>query len=302
MPDHSHVLTLIGNPETELTAAHIETARAALTGVDALTAEPYWLDNGVAADLPFSGPPAGQAAAAARAALDGTGLDLGAQAAKHRRKRLFLADMDSTIIRQECIDEIAHYAGVADRIAEITRRAMEGDLDFEGALSERVAMLAGLEESVLERTFKDRIALTDGARAAIRTMRANGTTTVLVSGGFTFFTERVAAAAGFDAHRANTLLIDGGKLTGEVELPILGRQAKLETLQEWREKMRLDAEATMAVGDGANDLAMIGAAGLGVAFHAKPVVAEAAPVRIDHADLTALLYLQGYSREEIVSE
>jgi len=218
-----------------------------------------------------------------------------------RRKMLLVADMDSTIINVECLDELADMAGLKPQIAAITERAMRGELEFEGALKERVGMLKGLKLDALERTYVERVRLNPGARSLLATMRANGAHTMLVSGGFGYFTKRVAEAAGFHVERGNILLDDGVALTGEVALPILGREAKLAALEEAAASLKLDYAQTLAVGDGANDLAMIGRAGLGVAYHAKPVVAQAAGAAVNHNDLTALLYLQGYSDTEIVS-
>ncbi len=215
-----------------------------------------------------------------------------------RRKKLLVADMESTIIEQECLDELADYVGLRPRIAAITERAMRGELDFEAALKERVGLLQGLDAKVLDELYANRITLMPGARALIATMRRHGATCALVSGGFTFFTERVAARVGFDTQQANTLQIAGGKLAGTVAEPILGREAKLAALERLTREHALNIAETMAVGDGANDLAMIKAAGLGVAFRAKPIVAAAAAAAITHGDLTALLYLQGYRREE----
>ncbi|MDX2158101.1 MAG: phosphoserine phosphatase SerB [Hyphomicrobiaceae bacterium] len=218
-----------------------------------------------------------------------------------RRKRLIVSDMDSTIIEQECIDEMADMLGLKPRIAAITERAMRGELDFEAALKERLALLAGLPEADLERVFVERVTLMPGARTLTATMRASGAFTALVSGGFSFFTQRVAAAAGFEVDHANTLEIADGRLTGRVAGAILGREAKLATLNGYTARLCLVREATLAVGDGANDLAMIQAAGLGVAYRAKPVVAAEAHASIVHGDLTALLYLQGYRRDELVA-
>ena len=218
-----------------------------------------------------------------------------------RRKRLLLADMDSTMIGQECVDELADFAGLKAHVAAITERAMRGEIAFEPALRERVALLKGLPVSVIDEVLKDRITLTPGAVELVRTMRAHGAYTCLVSGGFTLFTQRIAEMIGFQENRANTLVIgDDGKLTGEVAEPVLGREAKLATLTDLRESFDLDNLDTMVIGDGANDLGMIEQAGLGVAYHAKPAVAAAAGVRIDHGDLTALLYAQGYRRDEFV--
>jgi phosphoserine phosphatase len=218
-----------------------------------------------------------------------------------RQKKLLIADMDSTIIAQECIDEMGDVLGIKPRIATITERAMRGELDFEGALRERMALLSGLAEADLQGIFDSRITLTPGARELVATMRANGAFTALVSGGFTFFTSRVAQAVGFDVNRANLLETADGRLTGRVIEPILGREAKLAALQSFAVANGVDAALTLAVGDGANDLAMIRAAGLGVAFHAKPLVAAEAHASIIHGDLTALLYLQGYRKEQFVN-
>jgi phosphoserine phosphatase len=218
-------------------------------------------------------------------------------AGSSRRKRLLIADMESTIIQQECLDELAGFAGVQEQISGITARAMRGELDFEAALKERVGLLKGLDADLLQRVY-DGVTLMPGAQTLIKTMRANGATCALVSGGFTFFTERIAARLGFDLHRANTLDVAGGELTGTVALPILGREAKLQTLRELTEAGNLQPSQTLAVGDGANDLAMVQAASLGVAFRAKPILKERAAASIVHGDLTALLYLQGYRRED----
>ena len=217
-----------------------------------------------------------------------------------RAKSLLIADMDSTIINVECLDELADFAGLKGEISAITERAMRGELAFEGALCERVGMLKGLAVAALQRTYDERIHLNPGARTLVRTMATHGARCALVSGGFTFFTGRVAEAAGFHSHRANTLIEADGKLTGQVGEPILGKEAKLAALREDADALGIPLSATLAVGDGANDLAMIEAAGLGVAYRAKPVVAERAHARVDHADLTALLYFQGYRPEEFV--
>jgi len=233
--------------------------------------------------------------------IGGEPVDVVIQPHDGRRKKLFLADMDSTMIGQECIDELADYAGFKDRVAAITERAMRGEIAFKPALRERVALLKGLPTTVIDQVIAERIRLTPGGRTLVATMRANGAYTCLVSGGFTAFTSRIAAMIGFDENHANTLVADAnGKLTGEVADPVLGREAKLRTLNALRERLDLNRDDTLAAGDGANDIPMIAAAGLGVAFHAKPAVKEAAAARIDHGDLTALLYAQGYRREEFV--
>ncbi len=235
-------------------------------------------------------------------ALEGLAVDFAVQPSAGRRKRLFLADMDSTIIGCECLDELADFAGVKAQVAAITERAMRGEIDFEGALTERVAMLKGLSLSALQQCYDERVRLNPGARTLVRTLRAHGVQCVLVSGGFTFFTERVAAAAGFHHQRANRFVERGAVLTGAVIEPILGGEAKLQILREEAQGLGVNLAAACAIGDGANDLAMIEAAGLGVAYRAKPVVAAQADARIDHADLTALLYFQGYGAEAFVHD
>ena len=296
------VATLICNPATPaLDAATVERARGALPSPRA----PIWLDPGIAADIPFSAPPENDNLALTRrvrAALAGVAVDVLLQRTGARRKALFLADMDSTMIGQECIDELADFLGLKPQVAAITERAMRGEIEFAPALRERVALLKGLPASVVDEVIADRIRLTPGARTLIATLRGNRTYTCLVTGGFTLFTARIAAMLGFDENRANTLLLDAaGRLTGEVAEPIFGREGKLATLIELTRRLGLAPEQTLVAGDGANDIAMIRAAGLGVAYHAKPKVAEAAAARIDHGDLTALLYAQGYRREEFVS-
>ncbi|SON56410.1 Phosphoserine phosphatase [Hartmannibacter diazotrophicus] len=258
------------------------------------------LQEDVAADLFFEGD-AATAEARLRGLIDTAPIDVVVQPAASRRKRLLLADMDSTMIGQECIDELAAEVGLKDHIAAITERAMRGEIDFEPALRERVGLLRGLDLSVVDRVIADRITLTPGGPDLVRTMRANGGYAALVSGGFTVFTGPLAARIGFNENRANLLIAEGGKLTGDVDEPILGQQAKLDSLVELRSSLGLHALETMAVGDGANDLAMIGEAGLGVAYHAKPKVAASAAARIDHADLTALLFIQGYAANDFVS-
>jgi phosphoserine phosphatase len=218
----------------------------------------------------------------------------------NRRKKLFLADMDSTMIGQECIDELADFVGLKDYVAAITERAMRGEIAFEPALRERVALLAGLEMEIVNKVISERITLTPGGRALVQTMRAYGAHTALVSGGFTLFTQKIAEALGFHESRANILVIEDGKFAGRVAEPILGREAKLAALLELRRDHGLTPAQTLAIGDGANDLAMLQEAGLGIAYHAKPAVAAAAHARVDHADLTALLYAQGYRRDQFV--
>jgi len=255
------------------------------------------LSPGHAFDMPVA---ESEALAEARSRTEGLELDINLVRAGRRRKKLLLADMDSTIINVECLDELADMAGLKPQIAAITERAMRGELEFEAALRERVGMLKDLKLDALEKTYLERLRLNPGAKSLIATMRANGAHTMLVSGGFGYFTRRVAEAAGFHVERGNTLLDDGEKLTGKVGTPILGRAAKLEALEEAVARLGIDFAESLAVGDGANDLAMIQKAGLGVAYHAKPVVAAAAGASINYNDLTALLYLQGYSDNEIV--
>lgn len=239
---------------------------------------------------------------AAEAALQDRAVDVCVQPWNGRKKKLLVADMDSTIINVECLDELADFAGLKPHIAAITERAMRGELEFETALRERVALLRGLSTTALQRTYDERVRLNPGARSLVRTMAANGARCALVSGGFTFFTRRVAAAAGFHLDRANTLNEADGKLTGDVGEPILGREAKLQSLLGEAAALELPLSETLAVGDGANDLAMIEVAGLGVAYRAKPIVAAQANAKVDHADLTALLYFQGYRESDFVTD
>ncbi|MEO0465295.1 MAG: phosphoserine phosphatase SerB [Pseudomonadota bacterium] len=254
-------------------------------------------DFALCADLPLSGQAASDLRATLSNALQGQ-VDVAVVPTAATRKRLLICDMDSTVIGQECLDELADFAGRKSEVSAITERAMAGELEFDGALTERVAMLAGLELSALQACFEERISLNAGARTLVATMKAHGARAVLVSGGFTFFTGRVAEAAGFEAHRGNTLIDDGAALTGKVGQPILGREAKLTALEDEITALKLAASDVLAMGDGANDLAMIEAAGLGVAYRAKPVVAAASDAAIDISDLTAALYFQGYERRE----
>jgi phosphoserine phosphatase len=266
-----------------------------------------WLVDGKAFDIGCDGDPQ-CVLAAARAAAGGLIADLGADinvvATAGRRKKLLVSDMESTIVSCECLDELAAIAGIGPKIAAITERAMRGEIEFEGALRQRVALLQGLPLDALELVWRDKVKLIGGARELVATMKAHGARTLLVSGGFTWFSSRVAAAAGFDEHRSNTLHDDGTALTGSVGEPILGREAKLKALEDALMRFGLDISAALAIGDGANDLAMIERAGngggFGVAFHAKPLVAAKADVAIAHNDLKAVLYLQGYRDAEIV--
>ncbi len=257
---------------------------------------PYWLSPGDALEVEaFTG------VAQLLVDLRSHAIDAASVSIHNRRKRLLLADMDSTMIHQECIDELGVVAGVGDKIKGITARAMRGELDFDGALRERVSLLKGLDTSVIAQLRRERITFMEGGKTLLATMRANGAYAALVSGGFLSFTGPVAAQLGFHENRANTLIEKDGKLTGEVGFPILGQQAKLDALREIAASHGLTPDDAIAVGDGANDLAMLGEAGLGVALHAKPHVQERCRVRINHGDLTALLYLQGYRKEQFVA-
>jgi phosphoserine phosphatase len=286
------IASLLSNPARPvLDRATVESLRNAWGGGDAV-----WLDPGVAAEFPLEAEPANLWEV--WEGLQGLGVDLAVQPAANRRKRLLIADMDSTMIEQECIDELADEAGVGAHVAGITARAMNGELDFEAALRERVGLLKGLPEKVIAEVLRDRITLMPGGPVLLATMKAQGTYAALVSGGFTAFTGAIAAKLGFDENRANTLLVAGGKLTGQVADPILGKAAKVEALEQIAARLGLTPADAMAVGDGANDLGMLHLAGAGVALHAKPSVAAQCRLRINHGDLTALLFLQGYAREE----
>ena len=287
-----HVATLIA--ADQLDPAFVDALRNAWGGGDAV-----WLDPARAAEFAVEVVPGNLWEVWAEAQK--LGIDLALQSAEGRRKDVLLADMDSTMIGQECIDELADMAGVGARVKDITARAMNGELDFEGALRERVGLLEGLEADVIERVWTERITLTPGGHELIATMRANGGYCALVSGGFTQFTQRVAGALSFDEHRANTLIDADGRLTGRVAEPILGREAKIAALREVCAARGVGLDRAMAVGDGANDLGMLGLAGAGVAIHAKPVVAAEVDLRINHGDLTALLFLQGYARDEFAT-
>ena len=301
-PTHLHVATLVRNlAATPLTDGDLAAAASVLPQSPPPAVR--WLDPGTAADIRFTpaASSSGHAVAdAIRTALGDAPVDVIVQPEATRRKRLLLADMDSTMIGQECIDELADVVGQKAHVAAITEQAMRGDIAFEPALRARVALLAGLDAAVIASVLAQRITLTPGGRTLVRTMRAHGGYAALVSGGFTAFTQPVAALIGFDETRANVLLVEGDRLVGRVAEPILGREAKLAALIELRERLGLAPEATLAIGDGANDLAMLAAAGLGVAFRAKPAVAAAAHARVDHADLTALLYAQGFARSDFV--
>jgi phosphoserine phosphatase len=297
------VLVLIAAPGSGAVLERM--ARDAGGDGSVMGSKPVWLGDGEAVEIAFEADGSAEAKSlrdrlATRHASER--VDICVVPAAGRRKRLLIADMDSTIIAQECIDEMADMLGLKDPISAITERAMRGELAFEEALRERLALLRGLAETDLERVWRERITLTAGARTLLATMTAAGAATALVSGGFTYFTSRVAAKAGFQQNHANVLEIVEGRLTGRVAGPILGREAKLATLQRLTRELGLGQHDTLAVGDGANDLAMIEAAGLGVAFRAKPIVAAQAHAAITYGDLTALLYLQGYRRDAFVAE
>jgi phosphoserine phosphatase len=295
------ILSLISNPaDPLLDEALVAEIRALL----AEPGEPIWLAPGIAAEVEIvAGDPADARVTEARirSALAARPIDIAILPATDRRKKLLLADMDSTIIGQECIDELAAYAGIKAEVAAITQRAMLGELPFEEALRERVALLKGVPAAVIDEILADRISVNPGAETLVKTMRAHGAHTALVSGGFTRFTGPVSEQVGFEEHFANVVVIENGVIAGRAEEPVRGRAAKLDALTSLRERFELAPAETMAVGDGANDLGMIEAAGLGVAYHAKPAVAAAADARIDHGDLTALLYLQGYRQDEFVT-
>lgn len=289
-----HTVTLLCAPSARsLEASLVESLRNAWGGGEA-----RWLSPDVAAEFEIPLMPDNQWQVWAD--LQALSVDLTIQPFDGRRKKMLLADMDSTMIEQECIDELADEAGVGDHVKDITARAMNGELNFEDALNERVGLLKGLPVEVIEKVLAERITLMPGGPVLLATMKAHGAYTVLVSGGFTAFTRMIAGKLRFDENRANTLLSQDGVLTGEVALPILGKQAKVDALDEVTGRLGLTDRDVIAVGDGANDLAMLSRAGAGVALHAKPAVAAQCDIRINHGDLTALLYLQGYAETEFI--
>ena len=257
-----------------------------------------WLAPDEAAEFPIEATPANLEDV--RGEVAGLNVDLNIVPLENRKKRLLIADMDSTMIGQECIDELADEAGVGAHVADITARAMNGELDFEAAIDERVGLLKGLPVSVIQKVLDTRITLAAGGETLLGTMKANGAYAALVSGGFVQFTSAIAARLGFDENRANTLIEDGDTLAGTVQRPILGQDSKVEALDDITARLGITAGDAVAVGDGANDLKMIHRAGMGVALHAKPTVAAAAPIKVNNGDLTSLLYLQGYAKSEFV--
>lgn len=289
-----YIVSLLTNPASPvLDKTAVELLRNAWGGGDVT-----WLDYGIAAEFPVQDAPENLWEVWEQ--FQTMSIDLALQKAEGRKKRMLIADMDSTMIQQECIDELADEAGVGAYVASITARAMNGELDFEDALRERVGLLKGLPTAVIDQVIEKRITLMPGGPTLLATMKANGAYTALVSGGFTAFTARIAATLGFDENRANTLLTDDDTLSGQVANPILGKQAKLDSLNDITARLGISPQDAVAVGDGANDLAMLNAAGMGVALHAKPSVQAQSQIRINHGDLTALLYLQGYARADFV--
>ncbi|MFK5977842.1 MAG: phosphoserine phosphatase SerB [Rhizobiaceae bacterium] len=295
----SYVLTLIGDAETNpLGQDHIDKVQDHL----AVSGRQAWLAEEEACDVFTESPlSAGEITARARGALSGARIDVSCSVVDGRRKRLLISDMDSTIINQECIDELGDAVGVGDRIREITAEVVDGNIGFAQALRQRMALMKGLDRSLLEKIYDERISLMDGARTLVQTMRQNGAYCILVSGGFSFFTQRIAERVGFHKHQANELIFENDRLTGEVHEPVLGRTAKLETLNRLCHEHKLTPWDVLAVGDGANDIKMIEAAGMGVAFHGSDVLKTKANAHVDNGKLTALLYFQGYSKFQFVT-
>jgi len=294
----SYVLTLIGNAESNpLEQVHIVRACKHL----AISGKQVWLAENEACDIFFESPlPATKLAGQACNAMSGTLIDAVCTPAKRRKKKLLISDMDSTVINQECIDELGDAFGVGARIREVTIDVVEGKISFSDAVRQRMALLKGLDYLQLEKVYEDRISLKEGARTLVQTMRQNGAFCILVSGGFSFFTQRIAQRIGFHDHQANELVFENGKLTGEVREPILGRTAKLETLNRLCDEHKLKLSDVLAVGDGANDIKMIEAAGLGVAFHGTGALKKQANGSIDYGNLTTLLYIQGFTKAQFV--
>lgn len=292
---NNFVATLIAHPQNPVLTAEIAIRVREFLSAKSIT----WLAPEIACDITFQSlQKPSIIEEGLRNLLNGCQLDIIVQKPINRRKKLLVADMDSTIIEQECIDELAESAGIKDRISSITESAMRGELAFEPALRQRVHLLKNLSISVIDEVLQSRITIRSGAKTLVKTMRNHGAYTALISGGFTLFTQKIADLVGFDEHQANRLMEENGRLTGEVRDPILGKEAKLTKMLELCQKLRLNPDETLAVGDGANDLAMLTHAGCGVAFHAKPIVADAAAVKINYADLTGLLYIQGFNQKE----
>jgi len=296
----SHVLSLIAAETKALGARDVDQARRALAAADAESGAPDWLSPDEACDVPFAGA-AAAALAAIRQAFHAQPFDVNVVPAASRRKKLLLADMDSTLIEQECVDELAAEVGMRDQVAAITERAMRGEIAFEPALRERVALIKGLPLEIVAHVLQARITVSPGAAMLVATMRASGAHTALISGGFTLFTDDIAKRLGFHEHRANRLLHEGGLFTGLLAEPVLGRAAKETAFDELTERLSLDRADVLAVGDGANDAGMIEKAGLGVAYRGKPALRAVADAIIDHADLSGVLFLQGYRREEFAA-
>ena len=296
----NNVLTLVSASANGLSPQWVEQIGKALTNLGANTKEPVWLAQSQACDIPFSNLSIEGAEQTTRDSLTSTPIDILAQSQQNRKKKLLIADMDSTIIQGETLDDMAELAGLGPQIANITARAMNGEILFRDALRERIAMLRGLDATFLDQTAS-KLVLTPGAETLVKTMVANGAYTALVSGGFRFFTERVAQWVGFDSNKGNEIEIINNRFSGEIVEPIITKAVKQETLEALCKDQQIEMVETLAVGDGANDLPMLQTAGLGVAYHAKPIVIAEARARVEHSDLTALLYFQGYKKSEFVS-
>lgn len=298
-----NVITIISNPEDiKLDEGFINKIFIQLEKKAAKVASFKWLSIGEACDIFFEGGDTKALLERLKEKFVDVKVDFIIQKAENRRKKMLISDMDSTIINQECIDELADVLGIKEKISHITERAMNGELDFKAALRERVSLLKGLKEEDLQKVYDRQISLMDGAKQLVTTMRAHGGFCVLVSGGFTFFTDRIAGQVGFDKNEANILEIKDGKLTGNVIEPILDKDTKLKFLNQYAEKLGITVDDVLAVGDGANDLPMLLGAGLGIAYHAKPVVCAQAKFEVVHTGLKSLLYAQGYKEEEITGD